>query len=89
MSEGSMTQEEREAFLAGLHVGVRAAGRATLTVQAEAAPYKYVSVEGAVVLEPAMHDELVCGPSTGAPSTSPSSSELRVHRRVTRRCIPG
>jgi PPOX class probable F420-dependent enzyme len=37
---------------------LRAAGRASLTVQTEAAPYQYVSVEGAVVLEPANHDEL-------------------------------
>ena len=97
MSEsGAMTVEEREAFLAGMHVGVlavdepgagphalpiwylyvdgeiligidgparkavllRAAGRASLTVQSEAVPYKYVSVEGPVVLEPAIHDEL-------------------------------
>jgi len=38
---------------------LRAAGRASLTVQTETAPYQYVSVEGTVVLEPAMHDELV------------------------------
>src|SRR4051812_5496685 len=81
-----MTVEEREAFLADVHVGVlaiaepdrgpfalpiwyvyedgevlanlddetlkarllRDAGRATLTVQTEAAPYQYVSVEGPV-----------------------------------------
>ena len=93
---GAMTTEEREEFLAGMHVGVlavdepgrgphalpiwylyvdgevligiegssrkaallRAAGRASLTVQSEAVPYKYVSIEGSVVLEPAMHDEL-------------------------------
>ena len=93
---GAMTVEEREEFVAGVHVGVlavdepgrgphalpiwylyvdgeiligidgpsrkaqllRAAGRATLTVQSEEVPYKYVSVEGSVVLEPAMHDEL-------------------------------
>jgi nitroimidazol reductase NimA-like FMN-containing flavoprotein (pyridoxamine 5'-phosphate oxidase superfamily) len=87
-----MTRDEREAFLAGVHVGIlaieepgrgplampiwylyrdgaieigmdgtslkadllRAAGRATLTVQDEAPPYKYVSVEGPVhvVAEP-------------------------------------
>ena len=96
MAEGAMTTDEREAFLADLHVGVlavdepgrgphalpiwyqyengevlvgiegssrkagllRAAGRASLTVQTEAAPYKYVSVEGPVVLEPASHDAL-------------------------------
>jgi hypothetical protein len=93
---GTMTEEERTAFLADVHVGVlavdepgrgphalpiwylyengevligidgssrktdllRAAGRAALTVQSEVAPYKYVSVEGPVVLGPASHDEL-------------------------------
>jgi hypothetical protein len=93
---GAMTEEERTAFLADVHVGVlavdepgrgphalpvwylyqnaevlvgiddssrkaellRAAGRAALTVQTEVAPYKYVSIEGPVVLEPATHDEL-------------------------------
>ncbi len=93
---GTMTVEERESFLAAVHVGVlsvdepgrgphalpvwylyedgdlligiegssrkaallRAAGRASLTVQTETAPYQYVSVEGPVLLEPAMHDEL-------------------------------
>ncbi|MDQ1457856.1 MAG: hypothetical protein QOH28_3476 [Actinomycetota bacterium] len=91
-----MTVDERESFLAAVHVGVlavdepgrgphalpvwylyggevligidgssrkaallRAAGRASLTVQTETAPYQYVSIEGPVVLEPAMHDELV------------------------------
>ena len=81
---GAMTKDEREAFLADVHVGIlavdeagrgpmalpiwyryvdgvveigmnggslkarllRAAGRATLTVQTETAPYQYVSVEG-------------------------------------------
>ena len=37
---------------------LRAAGRAAVTVQSEVAPYKYVSVEGPVVREPAFHDEL-------------------------------
>jgi len=37
---------------------LRAAGRASLTVQTETAPYQYVSIEGPVVLERAMHDEL-------------------------------
>jgi len=83
-----MTEAEREAFVAGVHVAVlavdhpghgplalpiwylwengsivmrigddslkakllRAAGRATLTVQDEAPPYKYVSVEGPVTV---------------------------------------
>ncbi len=86
MAQGSMTPDERDAFLAEVHVGIlaverpgrgplalpiwyryadgvveigmdgdslkarllRAAGRATLTVQTETAPYKYVSVEGPV-----------------------------------------
>jgi PPOX class probable F420-dependent enzyme len=90
MSELSMSKAEREAFLAGLHVGVlstvepgrgpltvpvwygyepgrdvwfltggstrkaaalRAAGRASLCAQTEAAPYQYVSVEGPVTVE--------------------------------------
>ncbi len=86
MSEsGAMTGEERAAFLAAVRVGVlsvdapgrgphallRAAGRASLTVQTEAAPYQYVSVEGPVVSDPAMHDELAMasrclGPDLGA-----------------------
>src|SRR6476469_3681655 len=37
---------------------LRAAGRASLTVQTETAPYQYVSVEGPVELEPAHHDDL-------------------------------
>jgi PPOX class probable F420-dependent enzyme len=35
-----------------------AAGRATLTVQTEAPPYRYASVEGPVTLGPASHDSL-------------------------------
>jgi hypothetical protein len=84
-----MSVEQREAFLADVHIGVlaiehaghgplavpiwylfedgavqilmdggslkakllRAAGRATLTVQRETPPYQYVSVEGPVVVE--------------------------------------
>jgi PPOX class probable F420-dependent enzyme len=90
MADTDMTTEEREAFLADVHVGVLAiareaagphalpiwyvydgaevlmaveptsvkarllarTGRATLTVQQEALPYRYVSVEGPVVVEP-------------------------------------
>ncbi len=37
---------------------LRASGRATLTVQSEVAPYKYVSVEGPVTIEAAHHDPL-------------------------------
>ncbi len=84
-----MSPDERDAFLAGVHVGIlaidepgrgplampiwyryeggvveismdgsslkarllRAAGRATMTVQDENPPYKYVSVEGPVTVE--------------------------------------
>jgi Pyridoxamine 5'-phosphate oxidase len=38
---------------------LRDAGRASLTVQTETAPYQYVSVEGPVLLEPANHDDLL------------------------------
>jgi L-2-hydroxyglutarate oxidase LhgO len=37
---------------------LRAAGRATMTVQTETAPYQYVSVEGPVTLEAKRHDSL-------------------------------
>jgi hypothetical protein len=107
VAEFSMTPEEREAFLADVHVGVlaieepgrgplalpvwyvysdgevrididgsslkarllAAAGRATLTVQNEAPPYQYVSVEGPVVLDaPRDHLEMAVrylGPEVG------------------------
>jgi PPOX class probable F420-dependent enzyme len=96
MAQGSMSKAEREAFVAGVHVGVlaveepgqapmavpiwysvdsgdlvmnihresvkerllQAAGRATLTVQTEDAPYQYASVEGPVRLEDGWHDPL-------------------------------
>ena len=104
-----MTRDEREAFLAGVHVGIlaidepgrgplampiwyryangvveismdgsslkarllRAAGRATMTVQDEAPPYKYVSVEGPVTVEarPESAESLAArylGPELGA-----------------------
>jgi PPOX class probable F420-dependent enzyme len=95
MATGSMTREEREAFLAEVHVGIlaidepgrgplampvwyqfadgeivmgmdgeslkarllRAAGRATLTVQTEDPPYKYVSIEGTAVVEATQRDD--------------------------------
>src|SRR5262249_18513304 len=88
MASMEMTAEEREAFLADVHVGIlsiartdkgplalpiwyqyedrevvigmggnslkakllRRAGRATMTVQTETPPYKYVMVEGPVVV---------------------------------------
>lgn len=37
---------------------LRAAGRATLTVQTETAPYKYASVEGPVTVETRQRDDL-------------------------------
>src|SRR4051794_28555444 len=93
---GSMTGEERDAFLADVHVGIlavdepgrgpmalpiwyvyeggtvqigmggssrkaellRTAGRATLTVQTEEPPYKYVAVEGPVTVEQTRRDDL-------------------------------
>ena len=96
MAEGSMTRDEREAFLADVHVGIlaidepgrgplalpiwyqfedgevligmdgdskkaeliRAAGRATLTVQTETPPYQYASVEGPVRVEASQRDDL-------------------------------
>ena len=96
MAELDMTVEERDAFLAEVHVGVlaiarsdkgplavpiwyqyedglivlgmsrtslkatllRRAGRATLTVQLETAPYKYVSVEGPVSFSDDVRDVL-------------------------------
>jgi PPOX class probable F420-dependent enzyme len=94
MTDISMTPDEREAFLADVHVGVlsvardhrgplaipvwydvedgdiivttdgrslkarllRAAGRATLVAQTEEAPYKYVTVEGPVTVQPDQRD---------------------------------
>ena len=57
----------RESVKANL---VRAAGRASLTVQSEVAPYKYVSVEGPARVEERAHDDLVAavrylGPELG------------------------
>jgi PPOX class probable F420-dependent enzyme len=97
MADISMTHDEREAFLADVHVGIlavarkdkgplalpiwyvyengeviigmdgnslkakllRAAGRATMTVQTETAPYRYVSVEGPVTVADEQRDDLV------------------------------
>lgn len=111
MADTDMTVEQREAFLADLHVGVlaierdgkgplavpiwyqydgaqvvlfmdgdsakaallRRHGRATLTVQDERPPYRYVSVEGPVTVEPRQDgDDLLAmatrylGPEIGA-----------------------
>jgi PPOX class probable F420-dependent enzyme len=100
MSELGMTRQEREAFLAEMHVGVLAiaeagraplavpvwyayepggeirivtgpnsrkgrllgqAGRASLCVQTETVPYKYVSVEGPTSLGPVDYERDVRG----------------------------
>jgi hypothetical protein len=50
---------------------LRAAGRATLTVQTETAPYQYVSVEGPVTVDAVLRDDLematrYLGPEIGA-----------------------
>lgn len=109
MASGTMSRDEREAFLAGVHVGIlaiaepgrgpaalpvwyayrdgaievgmdgdslkarllRAAGRATLTVQTETPPYIYVSVEGPVRVEHIQRDDQematrYLGPEMGA-----------------------
>ena len=109
MADGSMTREEREAFLADVHVGVlsvddpgrgpfslpiwylvedgdvvigmsggsrkarllRAAGRASMVVQTEEPPYKFVSIEGPVSIEATQRDDLemasrYLGPELGA-----------------------
>lgn len=66
---------------------LRAAGRATLTVQTEEAPYRYVSVEGPVTIDPTSRDDLemasrYLGPEFGAwyaehnPSTEASVTVL-------------
>lgn len=127
MASGVMTKEEREAFLADVHVGIlavdepgrgplalpiwyqftdgvveigmdgdslkarllRAAGRATLTVQTEAPPYTYVSVQGPVEVLAEQRDTLAMasrylGPELGQwyadnnPSTA-SSVLVRLH----------
>ena len=109
MAVGSMSKEERDAFLADVHVGIlavdepgrgplalpiwyryvdgvvvigmdggslkarllRAAGRATLTVQTETPPYLYASVEGPVRVLSEHRDDLdmatrYLGPEMGA-----------------------
>ena len=125
MADGHMTKDEREAFLAGLHVGVLAvdepgrgplalpiwylvddgdvliristgtlkarlltvAGRATMAVQDEAPPYKYLSVEGPVTLEPATEDALematrYLGPELGRWYADENASEDTVIVRL-------
>jgi nitroimidazol reductase NimA-like FMN-containing flavoprotein (pyridoxamine 5'-phosphate oxidase superfamily) len=120
-----MTIEEREAFLADVHVGIlsiprpakgplalpiwyqyedgdvligmsgkslkarllRWAGRATMTVQTEIAPYKYVMVEGPVVVLAEQRDDYAMasrylGPELGKwyAEKNPSTSESVIVR---------
>ena len=127
MAAGSMSREDREAFLADVHVGIlaiarpgrgplalpiwyqyrdgaveigmsgdsikatllRAAGRATLTVQTETPPYKYVSVEGPVEVLSEQRDDFemasrYLGPELGRwyADTNPST-ETSVVARLT------
>lgn len=66
---------------------LRAAGRATLTVQTETAPYKYASVEGPVEVLTEQRDDLVMatrylGPDLGKwyADTNPSTEKSVVAR---------
>ena len=66
-----------------------AAGRATLTVQTETAPYRYVSIEGPASIGPATHDPLelasrYLGPKLGQwyVDTNPTTEDtvtVRIH----------
>ncbi len=125
MTSGAMTKDEREAYLAEVHVGIlavdepgrgplalpvwyryidgaieigidgqslkaqllRAAGRATLTVQSETPPYLYVSVQGPVVILDEQRDDFevagrYLGPELGKwyAETNPSTSQSVVVR---------
>ena len=125
MAELNMTTEEREAFLADVHVGIlsiartgkgplalpiwyqyedghvfigmggnslkakllRRAGRATMTVQTETPPYKYVMVEGPVVVLAEQRDDYAMasrylGPELGKwyAENNPSTSESVIVR---------
>lgn len=125
MGEMDMTVEEREAFLAGVHVGIlaierrslgplalpiwyqyedgevimgmsgdslkatllRAAGRATLTVQTETPPYQYVMVTGPVTVADEQRDDFAMasrylGPELGRwyADTNPSTEHSVVAR---------
>jgi len=73
---------------------LRAAGRATMTVQTETAPYKYVSVEGPVVLQHDPGERLAMatrylGPEFGKwyVDTNPSTDESVVVRLTPERWI--
>ena len=125
MAEMDMTPEEREAFLADVHVGIlsiartgkgplalpiwyqyedgyvrigmggkslkakllRRAGRATMTVQTETPPYKYVMVEGPIVVLAEQRDDYAMasrylGPELGKwyAENNPSTSESVIVR---------
>lgn len=73
---------------------LRAAGRATMTVQTEAAPYKYVSVEGPVVVKAERRDDFAMasrylGPDFGRwyADNNPSTEESVVVRLTPERWI--
>jgi hypothetical protein len=120
MAIGPMTKQQREAFLADVHVGIlaidepgrgpyalpiwyiyedgevqawtmpgtlkarlaEAAGRATLTVQTETPPYRYVSVEGPVQIDDAPRDVSVAirylGPKLGAAFGGSGAGGVRI-----------
>jgi nitroimidazol reductase NimA-like FMN-containing flavoprotein (pyridoxamine 5'-phosphate oxidase superfamily) len=125
MAAGSMTKDERDAFLSAVRVGVlaierpgrgplalpiwyqyvdgvveigmsgdsikaqllRAAGRATMTVQTETPPYQYVSVEGPVEVLAEQRDDVAMasrylGPELGQwyADNNPSTDESVVVR---------
>ncbi len=86
-------QYEHGEILIGMHGDsvkatlLRAAGRATLTAQTEEPPYKYVSVEGPVVIEAEQRDDFemasrYLGPELGRwyADTNPSTEESVVVR---------
>ena len=73
---------------------LRAAGRATMTVQTETPPYKYVSVEGPVVVQAEERDELAMavrylGPEFGRwyVDNNPSTDESVVARLTPERWL--
>lgn len=66
---------------------LRAAGRATLTIQTELPPYKYASIEGPVTIVPAVHDPLelatrYLGPGLGQWYVDNTSTEGAVNVRL-------
>jgi len=73
---------------------LRATGRATMTVQTEAPPYKYVSVEGPVVVQAEERDDLAMavrylGPEFGRwyVDNNPSTDESVVARLTPERWL--